>query len=412
MSVASLLSIHGDRLNHNLDTLAEIGKLPKGGVRRISFSQEDQLARQLVKNWMEEAGMTTCIDAAGNLIGRYPGKQDLPALATGSHIDTVPSAGRYDGTLGVLAGIEVVRTLKFNQVVLDHPVEVIVFTDEESSMIGGKAIAGTHNPDPDYYRRKDGVSIQECLKRVGGDWDAIATARRSRDDMAIFVELHVEQGGVLESKQADIGVVEGVVSMNRYNLVVTGSPNHAGTTPMDMRQDALVAASQIVLTVNQLANHLPGQQVATVGMMNVWPNATNIVPGRVELSLDIRDLYTENVEALVKRLMEQIEAIARQTSTTIEVEPALNAQPTLSSPKIMETITQVCQTLELSYVELPSRAGHDAQEVGRITDMGMIFVPSRGGISHSEAEYTPPEQCTQGADVLLNTLIKLDELYA
>ena len=181
---------------------------------------------------------------------------------------------------------------------------------------------------------------------------------------------------------------------------------------MDMRQDALVAASQIVLTVNQLANHLPGQQVATVGMMNVWPNATNIVPGRVELSLDIRDLYTENVEALVKRLMEQIEAIARQTSTTIEVEPALNAQPTLSSPKIMETITQVCQTLELSYVELPSRAGHDAQEVGRITDMGMIFVPSRGGISHSEAEYTPPEQCTQGADVLLNTLIKLDELYA
>lgn len=411
MSVASLPSIHGDRLNHNLDTLAEIGKLPKGGVRRLSFSQEDQLARQLVKNWMEEAGMTTCIDAGGNLIGRYPGRKDLPALATGSHIDTVPSAGRYDGTLGVLAGIEVVRTLRFNQIVLDHPIEVIVFTDEESSMIGGKAIAGTYNPDPEYYRRKDGMSIQDCLKRVGGDWDAIATARRSREDMAAFVELHVEQGGVLESKQIDIGVVEGVVSMNRYNLLVTGSPNHAGTTPMEMRQDALVAASQIVLTVHQLANHLPGQQVATVGMLNVWPNATNIVPGRVELSLDIRDLYTETVEALVQRLTEQIEAIARQTGTTIEMEPALNAQPTLSAPQIMDTITQVCETMGVSHVNLPSRAGHDAQEVGRITDMGMIFVPSRGGVSHSEDEYTPPEQCTLGGDVLLNSLIKLDELY-
>ncbi|MEM9447843.1 MAG: Zn-dependent hydrolase [Cyanobacteria bacterium P01_E01_bin.6] len=412
MSVVSLPLIHGDRLNHNLDTLAEIGKLPQGGVRRISFSQEDQLARQLVKNWMEEAGMTTCIDAAGNLIGRYPGQQNLPALATGSHIDTVPLAGRYDGTLGVLAGIEVVRALKFHNIALNHPIEVIVFTDEENSMIGGKAIAGTHNPDPAYYQHKDGLSIQERLKRVGGEWEAIATARRSRSDMAAFVELHVEQGGVLESKQADIGVVEGVVSMNRYTLTVTGSPNHAGTTPMDMRQDALVAAAQIVLTVNQLANYLPGQQVATVGMMNVWPNATNIVPGRVELSLDIRDLYTENVEALVKRLTEQIEAIANQTGTQIEIEPMLNASPTLASPQIMETITHVCQQLDLSHIELPSRAGHDAQEIGRITDMGMIFVPSRGGISHSEAEYTPPAQCTQGANVLMSTLIQLDALYS
>ncbi len=412
MSVASLLSIHGDRLNHNLNTLAEIGKLAKGGVRRISFSQEDQLARQLVKNWMEEAGMTTCVDTAGNLIGRYKGKRNLPALATGSHIDSVPSAGRYDGTLGVLAGIEVVRALKYNQIVLDHPVEVIVFTDEESSMIGGKAIAGTLNPDPEYYRRKDGMSIQECLQRVGGNWDAIDTSRRSREDMAAFVELHVEQGGVLESQQAEIGVVQGIVSMNRYNLTVTGSPNHAGTTPMDMRQDALVAASQIVLTVNQFANHLADGIVATVGALNVWPNATNIVPGRVELTLDIRDLSTQNVMALVERLKSQIEAIAQQNQTLIEMEPALNAMPTLSSPNIMKAIAQVSNQLNLRYVELPSRAGHDAQEVGRVTDMGMIFVPSRGGISHSEDEYTPPEQCTQGADVLLNTLIQLDTEYS
>ncbi|MEO1520219.1 MAG: M20 family metallo-hydrolase, partial [Cyanobacteria bacterium J06633_2] len=363
MSVVSIPFIHGDRLNHNLDTLAEIGKLPQGGVRRISFSQEDQLARQLVKNWMEEAGMTTCIDAAGNLIGRYPGHQNLPSLATGSHIDTVPSAGRYDGTLGVLAGIEVVRALKFNHITLNHPVEVIVFTDEENTMIGGKAIAGTHHSDPAYYQQKDGLTIQERLKRVGGDWEAIATARRNRDDMAAFVELHVEQGGVLESKQAEIGVVEGVVSMNRYTLSVTGIPNHAGTTPMDMRQDALVAASQIVLTVNQLANYLPGDQVATVGMMNVWPNATNIVPGRVDLSLDIRDLYAENVEALVKRLVEQIDAIAQQTGTKIELEQTLNAEPTLSSSKIMDAIAQSCNAQEFSHITLPSRAGHDAQEI-------------------------------------------------
>jgi N-carbamoyl-L-amino-acid hydrolase len=411
MSVVSMPFVHGDRLNHNLDTLAEIGKLPQGGVRRISFSQEDQLARQLVKNWMTEAGMTTCTDAAGNLIGRYPGRKDLPSLATGSHIDTVPSAGKYDGTLGVLAGIEVVRALKFNDIMLDHPVEVIVFTDEENTMIGGKAMAGTHQPDPTYYQTKDGLTIQERLKRVGGDWEAIASARRSRKDMAAFVELHVEQGGVLESQKAEIGVVEGVVSMNRYTLSVTGSPNHAGTTPMNMRQDALVAASQIVLTVNQLANYLPGDQVATVGMMNVWPNATNIVPGRVDLSLDIRDLYTENVQALVKRLVEQIDAIANQTGTKIEMEQTLNAEPSLSSPQIMNAITEASQEQGLRHMKLPSRAGHDAQEMGRITDMGMIFVPSRGGISHSEDEFTPPEQCTQGADILLSTLMKLDALY-
>ncbi|MEB3358111.1 MAG: Zn-dependent hydrolase [Synechococcales bacterium] len=412
MSVASLPLINGDRLNHNLDTLAEIGKLTHGGVRRICFTQEDRLARQLVSNWMVEAGMTVRVDAAGNIIGTYAGREDCPALATGSHIDTVPAAGRYDGTLGVLAGIEVVRTLRHHQIQLRHPIEVIVFTDEENTMIGSKAIAGTLNPDPEAYRHKDGTPIQTCLERIGGDWEQIATARRDRTQLAAFVELHVEQGGVLESCGKQIGVVEGVVSMNRFDITVTGRPNHAGTTPMDQRRDALVAASQIVLAVNQVATQPPGNQVATVGAMTVHPNATNIVPGRVELSLDLRDLSKTCVDDMVGRLEREMAAIAQRTHTQMQITPVLTAEATLAAPAIQQAIAHTCEDLNLSYCYLPSRAGHDSQEMGRITDMGMIFVPSSGGISHSQDEFTAPEECTQGANVLLHTLMRLDQALA
>ncbi|MGJ3248354.1 MAG: Zn-dependent hydrolase [Elainellaceae cyanobacterium] len=412
MSVISLLTVDGDRLNHNLDTLAEIGKLPRGGVRRISFSPEDQLARHLVANWMREAGMSVRTDAAGNMIGTYPGKSALPAFATGSHIDTVPSAGRYDGTLGVLAGIEVVRTLHENHIRLNHPIEVIVFTDEEGSMIGSKAMTGSVNPDPGTYYRKDGTSIQTCLEVIEGDWETIHTARRTSDEIAAFIELHVEQGGVLEKTGTQVGVVEGIVSLNRFTITVLGRPNHAGTTPMHIRQDALVAASHIVLAVEDLAKNSPGDQVATVGMLNVSPNAANIVPGQVDLSLDMRDLSQEHVDNLVADLKQRLKQIAEQTGTTVTIEQLLRVEPTLANPHIQQAIAQIAQDFGLSYCTLPSRAGHDAQEIGRFTDMGMIFVPSIGGISHAEDEYTTPEQCTQGANILLNVFMRLDEYYS
>ncbi len=412
MEVLPLLSVNGDRLNRSLAQLAEIGKLPNGGVSRVAFTTEDLLARQLVQSWMIEAGMTVRTDAAGNIIGKYAGRRDgAAALATGSHIDTVPVAGRYDGCLGVLAGIEVVRVLHENHLRLDHPIEVIVFTDEESTVIGCKAMAGEVVNDPEYYRRNDSTPIQTCLEKIGGDWSKIATAKRDRSHIAAFVELHVEQGGVLESTGAQIGVVKGIVGQYRFAVTVTGRPNHAGTTPMNMRKDALVAASQVVLAVNKLGTETPGEQVATVGYFNVSPNAVNIVPGQVDLKIDLRDLSQENLENLISRMEQEFNAIATATQTEIVMRQALHVLPTLSAPTILDTIVQVCEEMGLSYCHLPSRAGHDAQEIGRFTDMGMIFVPSRAGISHAEDEYTSPEQCTQGANMLLQTFLKLDRLY-
>jgi N-carbamoyl-L-amino-acid hydrolase len=379
----------------------------------LAFTPEDLLARKIVQSWMAEAGMSVRLDAAGNIIGTYPGQQEgASALATGSHIDTVPVAGRYDGVLGVLAGIEVVRVLNENGIQLAHPIEVIVFTDEESSVIGCKAMAGNAVNDPEYYRRNDGTPIQSCLERIGGDWSKLTTAQRNPGEIAAFVELHVEQGGVLESTDTQIGIVKGIVGQYRFAVTVTGRPNHAGTTPMNMRRDALVAASQVVLAVNQLGVDTPGEQVATVGYFNVSPNAVNIVPGRVDLKIDVRDLSQTHLDNLVEQMKQQFSQIAEATQTEIVMTEALQVLPTLAEPKIQNAIAQVCQQLGLSYCHLPSRAGHDAQEIGRFADIGMIFVPSSAGISHAEDEYSSPEQCTQGANVLLQTLLQLDQVYS
>jgi beta-ureidopropionase / N-carbamoyl-L-amino-acid hydrolase len=413
MTVATRpLIVNGDRLMQSIFELAEIGQLANGGVCRLAFSDEDVRARQQVQTWMEEAGMTVRIDAAGNMIGRYPGRNpSARALATGSHMDTVPVGGRYDGCLGVLAGIEVVRVLRENDLHLDHPVEVIVFTDEERSVIGSKAMAGEVSQPAEHYCRLDGTPIQPCLEKVGGDWSQIQSARRD-GEIAAFVELHVEQGGVLEHRQVPIGVVTGVVGQYRFAVDVLGRPNHAGTTPMNMRKDALLAAAQMVLAVNQIAVETPGDQVATVGYLNVSPNATNTVPGKVNFRIDLRDLSQPHLEALVARIKQQFAAIAQATGTEFSMQETLHILPTLATTTIMDAIEEVCDGLEVAYTHLPSRAGHDAQEIGRIADMGMIFVPSQAGISHAEDEYTAPEDCALGATVLLKTFLKLDQVYS
>ncbi len=397
---------NADRLQQTLQDLAAIGALPNGGVCRLAFSDADLSARNQVQDWMEATGMTTRIDAAGNLIGRYAGREDLPALVTGSHLDTVPVGGRYDGALGVVAGLEVVRTLAEQGLRLRHPLEVIAFMDEERSVIGSKAIAGQVRPDPSYYRCLDGSAIEPCLQKMGGNWDQIASARRT--DIAAFLELHVEQGGVLEHQGCAIGIVTGIVGQYRFAVEILGQMNHAGTTPMGLRKDALIAAAQIVLAVQQLALTAPGDPVATVGHLTIQPNATNAVPGRVDLHIDLRDLSQPVLDDLVRQIRAELAAIAQRTDTTITLRETLHILPTLADGQVQTAIGQACQTLGLSAMPLPSRAGHDAQEIGRIAPMGMIFVPSRGGISHSHEEFTSPEECWQGVAVLLATILALD----
>jgi beta-ureidopropionase / N-carbamoyl-L-amino-acid hydrolase len=405
---ATRLSINGDRLNQSLAQLAAIGQLPSGGVCRLAYSAEDIQARQQVQTWMEAAGMTVRIDAAGNIIGRYPGQLDLPALATGSHIDTVPTGGRYDGALGVLAGLEVVRSLYDQQIQLRHPIEVIVFTDEEGGMIGSRAMAGTAPTDAAEYRRPDGSDIRACLQQIGGDWSQLPTARRTSAEIAAYLELHVEQGELLEAESKQIGIVEGIVSLHRCHITVIGRPNHAGTTPMHLRRDAMVATAQIVIALNTIAVNMPGNQVATIGFFNISPNAANIIPGRVEMEADIRDLSEPHIEQLIEQFQAEIAAIAAATQTEITLERGMKNKPTLASPVIQTAIAQVCEDLQLTHCHMPSRAIHDAQEIGRFTKMGMIFIPSVAGVSHAEDEYSFPEQCIQGATVLLQTLLKLD----
>lgn len=410
-AILTKLAVNCDRLARSIAELAEIGKLPNGGICRLAFSEADIQARQLVKAWMREAGMSVRGDAVGNIIGTYVGTGSQAALATGSHIDTVPNGGRYDGCLGVLAGIEVARVLQENKMRLRHSFKVIVFSDEENSVIGCKAIAGNALTDPESYRRKDGTDIQTCLKNVGGDWESLHTAKRDRHEIAAFIELHVEQGGVLEAWNKQIGVVAGIVGQYRFMVTIIGRSNHAGTTPMHMRKDALVAAAQLVLVINQLGMTTKGEQVATVGHLTVSPNATNVVPEKVDMSIDLRDLSENNLEYLIAEIEKSAKAIAQKTGTEIIIKQKLHVLPTLAKPELMQAIAEVCQDLHLSYDYLPSRAGHDAQEIGRFTDMAMIFVPSLNGISHSPDEYTSPEQCAQGANVLLHTLLAIDVSY-
>ncbi|WP_017298481.1 Zn-dependent hydrolase [Nodosilinea nodulosa] len=412
MALLKTLSINGKRLNQSIDDLAQIGQLENGGIRRLAFSPEDLQGRELVRRWMVEAGLSICIDTAGNLIGRRPGLTNAPAIATGSHIDTVPCGGKFDGNLGVLAGIEVARTLQENNITLNHPFEVIVFADEEDTMIGSRAMAGTASVDAADYHRKDGRPMDVCIDGAGGNWEQLPLSARSRDDICAFVELHVEQGGVLETAQKQIGVVQGIVGMQRYQIHIKGRPNHAGTTPMDHRQDALVAAAQVVLTVNRLGKRPPGNQVATVGALQVWPNADNIVPGQVQCSLDVRDLNQDVINDLINDFREELVLIARETGTTIDLVPQLDVAPSPAADHIQAIIAEVSDRFGFSHMPMPSRAGHDALEMGRFTDMGMIFVPSEGGFSHSEVEYTTPEECVNGANVLLETVLRLDRHYS
>ena len=406
------LAVNSERLNQALEDLAKIGKQLDNTIKRLAFSPEDLKARSQLIEWMEAAGMNIRIDAGGNIIGRYPGREsEAPALATGSHIDTVFSGGRFDGSLGVVAGLEIVRVFQENEVKLHHPFEVIAFADEERSMVGAKSMAGTAPEDPDLYDTVDDEPIQSCLQRAGGNWDNLSFARRSQEDIACFVELHVEQGGVLEAIERDIGVVEGIVGQQRHRISIEGCTNHAGTTPMNMRRDALTTASHLILAIEDIAKHYPGDPVATVGTLKVWPNSINTVPGRVELSLDIRDLSPDAIAHMIEQLRRKIETVAVASRTRIRIRPELQVEPTLASETIQKLIVESCEEMGFSYTHLPSRASHDAQEIGRFTDMGMIFVPSKEGISHSGDEYTSPAQCAQGANILLKTLLKLDRLY-
>lgn len=403
------LRVNAQRLQERIDRLARIGGSPRG-VTRLAFTEADLRGRAYVTRLMQEAGLEVRIDNAGNLSGRLPGESPgLAPIVLGSHIDTVPLAGAYDGVLGVMAAIECVQVLGEVGIPARHPLEVIVFANEEGGLTGSRALAGRLNAQALEESSRSGMSVREGIAALGGNAGRISRTVRRPGEVRAYLELHIEQGGSLESKGTDIGIVEGFVGIRWWDVTVTGHANHAGTTPMNARRDALLAASRLVIAVNRAATSLPGRQVATVGRIRAEPGAPNVIPGRVELSLELRDLAKPKLERVFQEIRSRAQTIEQETGTEIEFnEIDIGVEPTLTDPNLQGLIRLAAEALGLSYARLPSGAAHDAQNMAHIAPSALIFVPSAGGISHSPREYTKPRDVANGANLLLQTLIGLD----
>jgi N-carbamoyl-L-amino-acid hydrolase len=390
--------------------LAQFGKNPEGGVSRVAFSEADLRGRQYIISLMREAGLAVRIDPAGNIIGRREGSDPaLPVILFGSHIDSVPSGGNYDGNVGVISAIECIEVLKENNIATRHPLEVVVFADEEGGLVGSRAMIGQLAPEALDVVSHSGKTIREGIRLIGGDPDRLAEARRRAGEIKAYLELHIEQGARLEAEKIPIGVVEGIVGINWWEVTVEGFANHAGTTPMDKRRDALLAAAHLIIAVNRVVTSVPGRQVGTVGRIAAEPGAPNVIPGRVVMSLELRDLSREKIASLFEKIQQEARAIQERFNVTIRFDPIpANSTPAMTDERVRGLIAESARELGLSYLFLPSGAGHDAQEIARIAPVGMIFVPSAGGISHSPKEYSRPGEIANGANVLLRTILKID----
>jgi beta-ureidopropionase / N-carbamoyl-L-amino-acid hydrolase len=401
--------VNGNRINEHLAALSEFGKNPQGGVSRVAYSEADLKGREYVMGLMREARLDVSLDAAGNISGRRAGSQSaLAPLLIGSHIDSVPEGGNYDGNVGSISAIEVARTLAENRVTMRHPLEVIIFQNEEGGLIGSRAISGELSEKELDLTSRSGKTLREGIKFIGGDPARLATVRRKRGDIAAYLELHIEQGGTLEAEKIDIGVVEGIVGIKWWDVTVEGFSNHAGTTPMNRRHDALLAAAKFIEAVNRVVTSTPGRQVGTVGRIQALPGAPNVIPGKVVLSLELRDLDAAKIDMLYEKIQVEANQIAKSSGTSFNFKEINVNTPAPTDERIRRVISESAKELKLSTKLMPSGAGHDAQDMARLAPVGMIFVPSRGGISHSPREFSRPEEITNGANVLLRSLLKLD----
>ena len=416
MSLASAgsVAINSTRLNDNLAALGQIGNTEEG-MQRVAFSAFDVAGRDYVMELMRRAGMTVRIDAAGNIIGRVEGSgPSLPAIAMGSHTDTVPAGGQYDGALGVIAAIEVVQALADAGQTTRHPLEVMVFTNEEGTgfhrwLLGSRAVAGLWEPEDFAAVADDGVTLTDTLPSIGGNISRIEAARRRPEEFACYFELHIEQGPTLHRGGFPIGVVTGITGRAVYHVDIVGEANHAGTTPMALRRDAMSAAAQIALAVRRIAGEMEVCRVGTVGSMDVHPNAGNVIPGRVQMGVEFRDERMESLAGAEVELRRTAEEVGHAEQVAITVTAQRNTPSVPISGNMQQLIANAADMAGLEQMSLPSGAGHDAQAIAAITPAAMVFVPSVGGISHAPAEYSTPEDCANGAQVLLNALLLADE---
>jgi N-carbamoyl-L-amino-acid hydrolase len=400
------IQIDSDSLSQRIQIISQTG------TTRLAYSPEDIRGRTVVIKMMRDVGLNITIDAAGNIVGRRLGRKQLPPLAFGSHVDTVRDGGRYDGILGVMAAIECVRSLRDAGYTTEHPVEVIVFANEEGqrfgALCGSRALVGALDSDDLARTDEDGRTLSQAIQEIGGDPTQLRAAKRKAGDITAYVELHIEQGGTLEKAKTPIGIVEGISGISHTDVRITGRAAHAGTTTMEIRKDALVAASELVLSVRKAA--LESRcHVATVGQLTVMPNGINIIPGEVSLTIEVRDIEMDKITATLGHLRQCGKEIACRYGVQMDFSPRATIASVPCSPLMQEVIAQSCMDLGLGFLKLPSGAGHDAQMMAKLAPVGMIFVPSQDGISHSPSEFTSSDHCSKGAQVLLRTILYLDE---
>ena len=403
------LSIDSQRLWKSLMDLAEIGATAKGGVRRLALSELDGQARDLVIRWCKEAGCSVAIDGIGNIFVRRPGRDnDLPPIITGSHIDTQPSGGKFDGNYGVMAGLEVIRTLNDHKVRTEAPVEVAVWTNEEGSrftpvMMGSGVFVGAFPLESTLQRADlDGVTVGQALEKIG----YAGAEKIGGRAVGAYFEAHIEQGPILEDTRNVIGVVVGALGLRWYDVIVTGQDAHAGPTPMRLRKDALVAASRMVAEINALAYRYQPDGRGTVGFMQVKPNSRNVIPGEVRFSVDLRHAQDAALDRMESEMRAMCERLAQSGNVTASVERVANYPACNFDSGCVSAVRNAAQTLGLSHMDIVSGAGHDAIYMARVAPTSMIFVPCEGGISHNEVENAKAEDLAAGCNVLLNVMLE------
>ncbi len=389
------MKINGERLYQNIKTLGQIGYVPEHGTTRMAYSDTYDQGRDYVKKLMEQAGLDTSIDSVGNLTGVLQGKK-RQKISIGSHIDTVPDGGIYDGALGVLAGIELVRTLQEYDYQNQHDIEIIAFTEEEGNVIGGtfgsKAFAGVS-------QERDVLSKLSDYHMKPVD---IQNAKRNPQDYKCYLELHIEQGGVLESAGVPIGVVEGIFGIARYKVKVSGKANHAGSTPMNMRDDALVKTSKMILRMVEIAQQTNPSMTCTIGKIEVKPGVVNVIPGEVEFCIELRCLNMDDIENAIKVFSEEF------CSEQVCIERFLWQRETRMDENLKEVLCQCCEKRRIPFMKIPSGAGHDAINMALFTPTAMLFIPSIGGISHSILEKSEKEDIERGTNLFLEAVLKID----
>ena len=384
------------------------------GINRLAYTDAERQAVEYIRSLCEAEGMIVRMDAAGNLIARREGKNAaLPAVAFGSHIDSVYAAGKYDGTLGVVAAIEIIRSINEKGIETEHPLELIVFACEESarfgfSTLGSRVITGQLNKtDIIGLEDKEGIALQEEFARHGLVIDDLQKAERKQGDYQAFFELHIEQGPVLEKKDKQIGIVTGIAGATRFKLTVQGVASHSGTTPMDYRKDALLGAAEIALALETAAKaEQTNGTVATVGVFKVKPGAMNIVPGAVEMYVDIRGISKTSRNIVIKAMLQKVTVIEEKRNLTIDYKKISEQASVMLDERVIEEICKTCAEKEYSYQLMPSGAGHDAMNMAALCPTGLIFIPSKDGLSHNRYEYSTMEQISRGVGLLKSEILK------